>query len=146
MNWIKDIHFEEIELDDICGSSIGGGDSVQGGSATKEEYSVDIHSGSTGKVKGIISPEIFCLECEYCNNSGACIQCDWRTCTKSFHVRCAISAGLITKMSEMSVKEHDKYQVDVYCEKHKKYNKHINSNNRSSPVTAAETQSSVSQS
>lgn len=36
-----------------------------------------------------------CYLCKQGVNSGSCIDCDYKNCKMSFHVRCAIKAGLI---------------------------------------------------
>lgn len=42
------------------------------------------------------------LICMYCKvKGGYCIQCEYKSCAKSFHVKCAVSKGCITNWEEM---------------------------------------------
>ena len=53
------------------------------------------------KVGGNLTKKRFSLSCTFCNRKGkrnrggSCIQCDYKDCTVSFHVRCAINHGII---------------------------------------------------
>ncbi|CAI2384184.1 unnamed protein product [Moneuplotes crassus] len=68
------------------------------------------------KVEGKINRKRFELKCYICKSDyGACIQCDFTGCFKSFHVSCAEEAGLIK--SDM-----EGYTVDdrylIFCSSH----------------------------
>ena len=56
------------------------------------------------KIDGKINlPEHEALRCSICclKNAGACIQCDYKDCTRAFHVRCAIREKLIRDWESM---------------------------------------------
>jgi hypothetical protein len=43
------------------------------------------------KVEGIVPEERKVLSCLKCRkHEGSCIQCDYKSCAKSYHVRCAV--------------------------------------------------------
>ena len=96
MNWIKEIYFQEST--ETCDSQ-------------SEEH--DIYSGSSGLIVGSIQPWRFQLECTFCEAQGVCINCDFRQCNKTFHVRCAIENGLIRDVADMH-----RHKTDPYSERH----------------------------
>lgn len=64
------------------------------------------------------------LACNYCKGKnqrkiGCCIQCDFKDCHTSFHVRCAIKEELIKEWDEMD--DHmveDGWEAYLFCKKH----------------------------
>lgn len=57
-------------------------------------------------VEGNLSKDRTKLICSYCKGKnvrkfGCCIQCDYKNCPTSFHVRCAIDQNLIKPWDEM---------------------------------------------
>ncbi|XP_051979723.1 LOW QUALITY PROTEIN: lysine-specific demethylase 4B-like [Xyrauchen texanus] len=61
------------------------------------------------------------LKCVYCHKTtkefmGACIQCSYDNCSKSFHTTCALLAGVVMKPADLP------YVVSVTCHKHKQTN------------------------
>lgn len=54
------------------------------------------------KIQGETTKERFNLVCRKCRiKNGACIQCDFKTCMRSFHVKCAVAAGRIPTSDEI---------------------------------------------
>ncbi len=64
VNWIKEIYFQDIT--ETCSNQSG----------SQEEY-VDFYSGSSGIIEGKLTPEQFQKECEFCEDPGVCIDCDF---------------------------------------------------------------------
>uniref|UniRef100_A0A672RXN6 Lysine-specific demethylase 4B n=1 Tax=Sinocyclocheilus grahami TaxID=75366 RepID=A0A672RXN6_SINGR len=69
------------------------------------------------------------LKCVYCHKTtkqifGACIQCSLDNCSTSFHVTCALLAGVVMKPADWP------YVVSVTCHKHKKTNQKVKSGSR----------------
>ncbi|KAG1946267.1 lysine-specific demethylase 4B [Pimephales promelas] len=69
------------------------------------------------------------LKCVYCHkttkqNFGACIQCSSDNCSTSFHVTCALLAGVTMKPADWP------YVVSVTCHKHKHANQKLKSSSR----------------
>ena len=64
----------------------------------------------------------FELRCGRCQKKeGSCIQCDYKTCTSSFHVRCAIRANRIEMWDTMLDKignPENTETIPVFCAKH----------------------------
>ena len=66
------------------------------------------------------------LLCSVCKKKdGACIQCEFKRCTASFHVRCAAKAGIIRKPDDMqgqavsSRGEEDSFDSTyLFCKRH----------------------------
>lgn len=53
-------------------------------------------------LSGTPSQDRFKLCCNRCRRKqGACIQCDFKNCSKSYHVRCAARAGHIEAWETM---------------------------------------------
>jgi hypothetical protein len=76
-------------------------------------------------LEGVINKRRFRLMCNYCRKSGkgACIQCDYKTCSQSYHVRCAVRKGIIkewSKMEEIMQNSKEDWFIPVFCEKHEK--------------------------
>ncbi|XP_056613934.1 lysine-specific demethylase 4B isoform X1 [Triplophysa dalaica] len=64
------------------------------------------------------------LKCVYCHKMtkqvfGACIQCSFDDCSTSFHVTCALLAGVTMKPADLP------YVVSVTCHKHKQTNQKV---------------------
>uniref|UniRef100_A0A8C2IXB7 [histone H3]-trimethyl-L-lysine(9) demethylase n=1 Tax=Cyprinus carpio TaxID=7962 RepID=A0A8C2IXB7_CYPCA len=64
------------------------------------------------------------LKCVYCHKTtkqifGACIQCSLDNCSTSFHVTCALLAGVVMKPADWP------YVVSVTCHKHKQTNQKL---------------------
>ncbi len=79
---------------------------------------------SKEKIVGEVPNEFFSLTCCLCGKKkGACIQCDYKNCPRSFHVRCAAKKGLIkawpAMCSELS-KNGDLTinNAPVFCQQH----------------------------
>lgn len=69
------------------------------------------------------------LKCVYCHKTtkqifGACIQCSQDNCSTSFHVTCALLAGVVMKPADWP------YVVSVTCHKHKLTNQKAKSGSR----------------
>ncbi|XP_059400170.1 lysine-specific demethylase 4B-like isoform X2 [Carassius carassius] len=69
------------------------------------------------------------LKCVYCHKTtkqifGACIQCSLDNCSTSFHVTCALLAGVVMKPADWP------YVVSVTCHKHKQTNQKVCSHHR----------------
>lgn len=61
------------------------------------------------------------LTCYICKiKQGSCIQCDFKKCSKPFHVRCAIKQNLIVSNEEMEKLRLDEWDIKVFCHKHTK--------------------------
>lgn len=63
--------------------------------------------------------KLFCYICRQ-KGAGSCIQCDYKSCEKSFHVRCAIDRGLIKDWELMNDQREDEesYECFIFCESH----------------------------
>ena len=71
------------------------------------------------KMKGDINKERFDLKCDLCKVvQGACIQCDYKTCSTSFHIRCGIRTKLIVDWKVMhanlNITKPDQY-LPIFC-------------------------------
>uniref|UniRef100_A0A8C2PVJ6 [histone H3]-trimethyl-L-lysine(9) demethylase n=1 Tax=Cyprinus carpio TaxID=7962 RepID=A0A8C2PVJ6_CYPCA len=69
------------------------------------------------------------LKCVYCHKTtkqifGACIQCSLDNCSTSFHVTCALLAGVVMKPADWP------YVVSVTCHKHKQTNQKVKNRSR----------------
>ncbi|CDW90174.1 phd zinc finger-containing protein [Stylonychia lemnae] len=74
-------------------------------------------------VSGDVQPQRFQLSCNMCKVSGqgACIQCDFKSCSRSYHVRCAVKRGLIDQWSTYEEKygeEVSQHFVPIFCCQH----------------------------
>ena len=76
-------------------------------------------------IEGNLTKERQQLICSYCKGRnkkkvGFCIQCDYKDCSTSFHVRCAMDQELIKSWDEME--DHmvgDKvWEAYIFCKKH----------------------------
>lgn len=90
---------------------------------TPEIYFVD---DKRSKIGGQLDLERFNLTCHQClkRNVGSCIQCDYKNCTATKHVRCAVDAGMIFNwehMEKLVNKNYSEveYDMPVFCEKHR---------------------------
>jgi len=74
------------------------------------------------RVEGKINTSRFQLNCSICKRqkSGTCIQCDYKDCSISFHVRCAMRKELIRDWEAMSEHRENEEAHDcfVFCAKH----------------------------
>ncbi|XP_021037032.1 PHD finger protein 11 [Mus caroli] len=52
------------------------------------------------------------LKCSFCNNKGATVGCDVQSCTKNYHLSCAMEDHAILQVDE----DHGTYKV--FCQKH----------------------------
>ncbi|CDW76823.1 phd zinc finger-containing protein [Stylonychia lemnae] len=76
------------------------------------------------KVEGVLNKQRFELNCQKCHKKGkgTCIQCDYKNCSRSYHVRCAVRRGLIQeweKMEDKAGEAQDNF-IPVFCEDHEK--------------------------
>jgi hypothetical protein len=61
-----------------------------------------------------------CLRCK--RKEGVIIQCDWKNCAKSYHVRCACRAGHIQNAEEMEKvlgRNDGVWDIPVFCSEHR---------------------------
>ena len=62
------------------------------------------------------------INCQRCHKAeGSCIQCDFKNCGRSYHVRCAIKRDLIGSWEEMHKRlgePADHLATPVFCHKH----------------------------
>ena len=58
--------------------------------------------------------------CHKGKGNGCCIQCDFKNCSLSYHVRCAVRRGLIEEWSKIEEKAGDVEEnfVPIFCEDH----------------------------
>ena len=54
-------------------------------------------------IKGQLNKKRFEIKCNSCHKTGkgACIQCDYKNCHLSYHVRCAVRMGMIKEWEKM---------------------------------------------
>ncbi|XP_016379306.1 lysine-specific demethylase 4B isoform X1 [Sinocyclocheilus rhinocerous] len=69
------------------------------------------------------------LKCVYCHKTtkqifGACIQCSLDNCSTSFHVTCALLAGVVMKPADWP------YVVSITCHKHKQTTQKVKNSSR----------------
>ena len=72
-------------------------------------------------IEGAINKERFDLKCGRCRVSeGSCIQCDYKSCSTSYHVRCAIRMGRIECWDKMHNKigNDEAEWLPVFCAGH----------------------------
>ncbi|CDW90175.1 phd zinc finger-containing protein [Stylonychia lemnae] len=74
-------------------------------------------------ISGEVMPQRYHLACNKCkvSNIGACIQCDFKNCPRSYHVRCAVRRGLIHEWSEYEERygdQLDQHFVPMFCCNH----------------------------
>ena len=65
----------------------------------------------------------FLLNCGGCKDKeGACIQCDYKSCTKSYHVRCATRNGIIESWEKMidALECPTETDTPIFCLEHRK--------------------------
>lgn len=73
---------------------------------------------------GTLNYERFELKCYICKQlQGSCIQCDFKCCKRSFHVRCAIQEKLIVSNEEMEELRLSTWDIKVFCHQHTKCGK-----------------------
>ena len=77
------------------------------------------------RVEGQINAGRRQLSCVYCKGKhkkkvGCCIQCDYKDCMASFHVRCAIKQELIKPWDEMDdhMDKDQDWNAYIFCKKH----------------------------
>ncbi len=75
-------------------------------------------------IEGAINKERFDLKCGRCRvPEGSCIQCDYKSCSSSVHVRCAIRSGRIESWDKMHDKIGNPDEADwlpVFCAGHER--------------------------
>ena len=78
------------------------------------------------KIEGTLELERFDLTCHQCmdRKKGSCIQCDFKDCKVSRHVRCAVQSGMIFNwedMEKMVGKNYatETYSMPVFCDRHR---------------------------
>lgn len=73
-------------------------------------------------VGGQVNVKRFGLHCGKCrSNKGSCVQCDFLNCHRSWHVRCAVSLGLIKPWEEMQAElgnPVDDSLTPIFCKEH----------------------------
>ena len=82
-----------------------------------------IDEETKNSISGQIHQDRYKLRCNICaKTDGACIQCDYKNCVASFHVRCGIRAGLIKKWDEMNQQRdtNNDYVCAVFCRRHQR--------------------------
>ncbi|CAI2370078.1 unnamed protein product [Moneuplotes crassus] len=78
------------------------------------------------EIIGNVSNERWLLKCSYCKSRGAALQCQQKFCSRNFHVRCAISSGVIVSWSKMikdqkdanQGQESEKLKYLIFCKRH----------------------------
>jgi len=80
------------------------------------------------KINGKINLERFNITCYHCvkRKVGSSIQCDYKNCSVSRHVRCAVDSGMIFEWSKMEkllcvnhLEDEDERDIPIFCEKHR---------------------------
>jgi hypothetical protein len=73
-------------------------------------------------VAGDLLPTKMNLFCYICRKKacGGCIQCDYKSCEKAFHVRCAIDKGLINNWEQMNEQRENEeaHECFIFCDSH----------------------------
>jgi len=65
---------------------------------------------------GKLNYQRFELKCYICHQQqGSCIQCDFKSCKKAYHVRCAIKESLIVSNEEMEELRLSTWDIKVFC-------------------------------
>ncbi|XP_016101550.1 lysine-specific demethylase 4B-like [Sinocyclocheilus grahami] len=94
---------------------------------------LQVHASDSSCYKGCNSSFMFprydLQKCVYCHKTtkqifGACIQCSLDNCSTSFHVTCALLAGVVMKPADWP------YVVSVTCHKHKQTNQKVKNSSR----------------
>ena len=70
-----------------------------------------------GKPADVKTGEVLCLSCK--SREGATITCDFRSCGRSYHVRCATKMGLIEDWEQMDERNKDNF-TPIFCNQHEK--------------------------
>jgi len=74
------------------------------------------------KVIGTLQKERFTLNCNRCKRKdGACIQCDFKCCARSYHVRCLVRGGVIKSWEAMQSDlgdPDDDSNTPIFCQEH----------------------------
>ena len=74
--------------------------------------------------QGKLNLDRYSLVCSICKvKEGSCISCDYHTCSKSFHVRCAMQNGLILSSEDMSEFRIGDWDCKIFCDKHTRIGK-----------------------
>jgi hypothetical protein len=72
------------------------------------------------KIGGKVAQSKFDLTCSKCRTKeGACIQCDFKNCARSYHIRCAIRQDMIKSWEEMESRVCGD-NIPVFCNMHEK--------------------------
>ena len=65
-------------------------------------YLDDIETKEKLNLKGLSKKRFTELLCNFCRrDGGSCIQCDYKECTESFHIRCAKNKNIIKRWDLM---------------------------------------------
>lgn len=81
-------------------------------------YGAWFNPDNSEQIEGRVEEESFKQTCYYCRKvQGAIIQCDFKDCDKSFHVRCGIKDGLIQDWKIMDKQRTPKFGnvQKVFC-------------------------------
>jgi hypothetical protein len=75
-------------------------------------------------IDGKTNPDRYRFGCSICKSSKfqgtSTITCDYKECTNSFHIRCAIDKGLIKDWESMNENREveESYECFIFCSKH----------------------------
>eukprot|EP00347_Sterkiella_histriomuscorum_P014716 403359825 len=75
------------------------------------------------KIEGVLNSKRYELQCNMCHRpkaQGCCIQCDFKNCSASYHVRCAVRRGVIEEWDKIQEKAgvEDEHFIPLFCEEH----------------------------
>jgi len=74
---------------------------------------------SKGNLVDNTTKDHFDLVCCFCGKKeGACMQCEYGNCLKSFHVRCAVDQSLIAHHMDSQVNPLVEGDIKVFCNPH----------------------------
>jgi len=64
---------------------------------------IEFKDENRNSINGKLDLDRFNVTCKRCikRNCGSCVQCDYKNCTVSMHVRCAVGAGMIFQWDKM---------------------------------------------
>lgn len=84
-----------------------------------EIWYTDETKTKTGGVMCKQRDKLFCYICRK-KQSGSLLQCDYKSCQFSFHVRCAMGKGLIKDWESMDEQRENEEDTNcyVFCDKH----------------------------
>ena len=74
------------------------------------------------EIEGAVPKVRYELTCNVCKRKGgACIQCDYKSCSRSYHVRCATEADIIERLDIMKERRSitdDQEDMPIFCHEH----------------------------